>query len=478
MSRIAICATGMAVTCALVIGCSGGGSSEPPAGTIKAATGGTVSLSGGPSVQIPAGALAVDTVVTVQQSTIQAPNGAVTPVYEFGPSGTTFSKPVTVTIPVPAGTTDGAIWTRQEGATTFTSVPTTISGGVATAQVTHFSVYLVGSVDLSGTWAGQIDYSGTNADGTAGTPGSTMQARDVTQNVGDVTVAITNASGSSATCTGTVSGAMLSTACTHTNFDGNCTATYEQTGTVSGSTWINASSFTWTGAACPSKGMTIAVQNSPLTKRSGPPRNIAGTYARVTSWTQGGPTVSTISGTSTGTVVRTQAASSSAVQSTVTSSGGAVHNCLGVVVDDELHGYCKGTNGSVVILSNGSGTISSGSPVTIHTTTQSTLQNAGAYTWQTSTSDDTRGCVSIAGNWVYTTHCDAQHIGKTLPLSQSGCTATGTDPIDGSVGTLQVTESSVAVTVAGQSATCQGSVTGNTLSLTCTNSCSLVLARQ
>lgn len=468
----------MAVACGLVLGCSGGGSNEPPAGTIKAASGGTVSLTGGPTVQIPAGALAVDTVVTVQQSSVQAPSGAVTPVYEFGPSGTTFSQPVTVSIPVPAGTTAGAIWTKADGATAYTSIPTTISGGVATAQVTHFSVFLVGSVDLSGTWAGQIDYTVTNADGTPGTPGSTMQARDVTQNVGDVTVAITNASGSSATCTGTVSGATLSTACTHTNFDGNCTATYEQTGTVSGSTWVNGSSFTWTGAACPSKGVTIAVQNSPLTKRSGPPRNIAGTYARVTSWTQGGPTVSTISGTSTGTVVRTQAAGSSAVHSTVTSSGGAVHNCLGVVVDDEAYSYCKGTNGSVVIISNGLGTLSSGSPLTIHTTVNSTLQNAGAYTWQNSTNDDTFGCISIAGNWVYTAHCNSQNLGKTLPVTQSACTATGTDPTDGSVGTFHVAGSDLSVVVNGTSTTCQGSVSGTTMTLACNNSCSLTLVRQ
>src|SRR4051812_19660485 len=85
----------------LSIGCkkSGGSSSIGPSG-------GIVSLGDGTSVAIPEGALTRSVDISISQSLgkAQAPAGALTSVYKFGPEGTTFLKPVTINLTVPAGT--------------------------------------------------------------------------------------------------------------------------------------------------------------------------------------------------------------------------------------------------------------------------------------------------------------------------------------------------------------------------------------
>ena len=75
------------------------GSGGPTQALITAAAGGTVSF-GGMKADIPAGALATDTTITVQTvdvSTLPAPSTVVGAVYDLGPNGTTFSKPVKLT---------------------------------------------------------------------------------------------------------------------------------------------------------------------------------------------------------------------------------------------------------------------------------------------------------------------------------------------------------------------------------------------
>jgi hypothetical protein len=374
------------------VACSGGGSNQPNphpgSATIQAAKGGTVTLQGGPTVEIPAGALAADTVITVQQSSATAPDGAVTAVYEFGPPGTTFSKPVTVTIPVPAGTTVGAIWTKEDGATAYTSLPTTISGGTATAEASHFSIYVVGPVDLTGTWTGAVSYTITNANGTSGTPGTTMQARDVVQNVNDVTYAYTNGSGTSATCSGKLNGGPVT--CTIFNFDKTCSATYVPDGSVSGTTWNIFASYTWTGGSCASVGATVTIPGSTLQKQSGAPLNIAGTYSYSGSWTNTGPGLQPISGTNTGTRVRSQAAGSSAVSSTLTITNGATYNCLGPIIGNTVYGHCNGVNGTTTYSIDGVGTVNIGPPLTISINTQGSIYNdPGHYTTSTGTASET-----------------------------------------------------------------------------------------
>jgi hypothetical protein len=77
-----------------------GGDGGPTTTNIKAATGGTVKA-GGLTIDIPAGALAADTNITVaisDASTAPSPSTVVSSVYDIGPNGTTFTKPVTLTL--------------------------------------------------------------------------------------------------------------------------------------------------------------------------------------------------------------------------------------------------------------------------------------------------------------------------------------------------------------------------------------------
>ena len=107
--------------------------------------GGMLALSGGAALEIPAGALANDTTITIAQSSAQSPGGALSLVYEFGPAGTIFSKPVTVTFSVPAGTSAGSVyWTTSQSAA-YEELPTMIQGTTAVAQIGHFSRGFVGS---------------------------------------------------------------------------------------------------------------------------------------------------------------------------------------------------------------------------------------------------------------------------------------------------------------------------------------------
>jgi hypothetical protein len=105
MTRIlAVFMGGLLTACAG--GSDGGGGNLPGIG---AAGGVVVSQDGRARVTIPAGALAQPTVVTVEPATNQ-PSGNIGPSYEFGPDGTTFALPVTISIlyanvALPSGTT-------------------------------------------------------------------------------------------------------------------------------------------------------------------------------------------------------------------------------------------------------------------------------------------------------------------------------------------------------------------------------------
>jgi hypothetical protein len=142
----------------LVAGCGGGGGTAAPEMTavmITAASGGTVAL-GGASLAVPGGSLATDTMVTLTSG--PAPAG--TPdsgtlhgkFYAFGPSGTAFSPPATLTLPadsVPAGK-KAVISTIEDGGTTWTDLETTAAGGMLTAPVSHFSGFSIRYVVVGG----------------------------------------------------------------------------------------------------------------------------------------------------------------------------------------------------------------------------------------------------------------------------------------------------------------------------------------
>jgi hypothetical protein len=131
------------------------GTGETVEKAIDNSTGGTVELSDGTQIDVPPGALPPGVEkITVTSSPEPAPSDyvAFSPVYEFGPEGTVFLKPLVVSIPstLPASTDRTKItvlWSRMRG-DGFDMVPTEVGDGekglVAQGEVTHFSQGLVG----------------------------------------------------------------------------------------------------------------------------------------------------------------------------------------------------------------------------------------------------------------------------------------------------------------------------------------------
>lgn len=109
-------------------------------------SGGTVETESGVALTIPFGAVDESTTITITMTDEGAP-GATSPVYEFGPEGIVFAKPVTVTLPLPPGVTDAAMyWSRYGSTTEFDPIGGTIdlAAGTITASTFHFSLGYVG----------------------------------------------------------------------------------------------------------------------------------------------------------------------------------------------------------------------------------------------------------------------------------------------------------------------------------------------
>jgi ZU5 domain len=137
------------LVCLLLLGCS----SDAQINITKSvgAEGGTVSASDGTSVLIPMNALAMSSNITITSVGAQAPSGSllVGPAYDFGPDGTTFTQPVTITLPfdpskLPSGrsSADVVIYTAPRGSTNYQALATTVSGNTVQTTTTHFTVYL------------------------------------------------------------------------------------------------------------------------------------------------------------------------------------------------------------------------------------------------------------------------------------------------------------------------------------------------
>jgi hypothetical protein len=124
--------------------------SEPAAEPIDAAEGGEVE-SGGAAVAIPAGALAEDTEVTIDVITDTADlpdaDNIASPVYDFGPDGTVFDSPVTLTIDfdgdVPDGMTAKLAWLDTENDEWVVLPDSEVSGNTVTATTDHFTPFAV-----------------------------------------------------------------------------------------------------------------------------------------------------------------------------------------------------------------------------------------------------------------------------------------------------------------------------------------------
>lgn len=122
--------------------------SETVTKRISAAEGGTISdASGTVTLTIPAGALAQDTDISLAKGAAEA--GSASSVYEFGPTGTQFSKPAVLTVKldgaVPEGKTaqlavlEGGAWKALEA--------NAFADGTATGNVAHFSKFAIIFVD-------------------------------------------------------------------------------------------------------------------------------------------------------------------------------------------------------------------------------------------------------------------------------------------------------------------------------------------
>jgi Cys-rich repeat protein len=133
------------------------GSVHVKSALIGAAAGGELAVSAtdyapfaGLKVQIPAGALAQDTKITVDVaagSLMDADATAAGPAVDLGPSGTTFSKPVTITLPV-ADAVDVAlarVYVRHGDGTREVLVPEALTydaaAGALVFTVQHFTTY-------------------------------------------------------------------------------------------------------------------------------------------------------------------------------------------------------------------------------------------------------------------------------------------------------------------------------------------------
>lgn len=136
----------------LAVGCGGAGkpSAGTPGDTRVGPSGGTVTSPEGVVLVVPANALSADTALSVVVSTAPAPAGAASPLFRFEPAGTTFTVPVTVSIPLSEPLTDAAIyWTTAANDGEYEILAATVADGKATAKVSHFSNSYVGPPNVA-----------------------------------------------------------------------------------------------------------------------------------------------------------------------------------------------------------------------------------------------------------------------------------------------------------------------------------------
>lgn len=122
--------------------------SETVSVAVTAAEGGEVAAADGKGrLAIPPGALGTDTTITLD---VAAPtDGSATPVYDFGPEGTTFNTPATLTIAFDGTVPEGkkpVLAVFENGA--WAEIPgSSLAGGNVSGPVAHFSRFTVIFVD-------------------------------------------------------------------------------------------------------------------------------------------------------------------------------------------------------------------------------------------------------------------------------------------------------------------------------------------
>jgi hypothetical protein len=160
-----------------LLGCGGDdtdGTGLPPAAseTVSAETGGDVETTGA-GVSIPAGALDSDVMVTIEPMSANGLPDADTvasPVFDFGPDGTQFSKPVELELEFDTSmVTEGkkAVMAYLDGDSWVQLDDSIVSGNKVTASTTHFTpfaIIIVGGVgQVSGSCEG-MDFTACGGD--------------------------------------------------------------------------------------------------------------------------------------------------------------------------------------------------------------------------------------------------------------------------------------------------------------------------
>jgi hypothetical protein len=136
----------------LVLAACSSSTPPPSGGGTVGSNGGAVAAGDAAAVDIPPGALGANTPITITPTTAAAPDATdeVGTVYLFGPEGTQFEVPVTVTLAfdptlLPTGDTssDIEIFTAPAGTTTYSALATTIIDNThVAAPTTHFSIFV------------------------------------------------------------------------------------------------------------------------------------------------------------------------------------------------------------------------------------------------------------------------------------------------------------------------------------------------
>lgn len=144
--------------CGSGLACQAGVCSASSGTGVVGDEGGVVTARDGAKVDLPPGAVDGSLQITISPTQEAPPTGvaAVSPVYTFGPSGTIFSSPVTVTLPLPDGVSDGSVyWERLDGSG-FDAIGGTVDPVARTISVEtpHFSRACIGAASATRTVAG------------------------------------------------------------------------------------------------------------------------------------------------------------------------------------------------------------------------------------------------------------------------------------------------------------------------------------
>jgi hypothetical protein len=155
-----------------------GDDASPPAMETIGAAGGALAASG-VTLTVPPGALASATAITITPSAGPIPSGyaAVSPLYTFGPDGTTFLQPVTIAFTLPnPGANPTVFWSNATGGYDAQSTTSTATG--VSSAIMHFSSGFVGRLDAVATHDAGVILEDAASDAAIDTPPGDAAAAD------------------------------------------------------------------------------------------------------------------------------------------------------------------------------------------------------------------------------------------------------------------------------------------------------------